>query len=247
MDFKSNIFIFGVALIFVLPLAISSPISGAGGGNHLWPEEVKDKICSNYDNFDDVSSQQECQQRCIGKIGCVGISYSHELYQYCYVCMDDNLKEIESWRRLARYNFGFYRGPKPRRPKVCLDNMFGQKGRKGCDNANEYCDMLEDRCVPFTGYKLQSDLNCPSTGRLYGDIGAYMIATRSTLKEAIDYCNSLTNCRCIDYDKKDPTYYNIHIYYDANNDVISNPQNQRYGDRQPSPSFNRDFNSWLKV
>ena len=32
MDFKSTIFIFGAALIFILPLVISSPISGEGGG-----------------------------------------------------------------------------------------------------------------------------------------------------------------------------------------------------------------------
>jgi len=34
MNFKSTIFIVGVALIFILPLVISSPISGAkrGGG-----------------------------------------------------------------------------------------------------------------------------------------------------------------------------------------------------------------------
>merc|ERR1712018_1102115 len=30
MDFKSTIFIFGVALIFILPLVISSPLSGVG-------------------------------------------------------------------------------------------------------------------------------------------------------------------------------------------------------------------------
>ena len=32
MDFKSTIFIFVAALIFILPLAISSSTSGAGGG-----------------------------------------------------------------------------------------------------------------------------------------------------------------------------------------------------------------------
>jgi len=32
MDFKLTIFIFGAALIFILPLVISSPISGEGGG-----------------------------------------------------------------------------------------------------------------------------------------------------------------------------------------------------------------------
>merc|ERR1719245_1679786 len=30
MDFKSTIFIFGIALIFILPIVISSPISGEG-------------------------------------------------------------------------------------------------------------------------------------------------------------------------------------------------------------------------
>ena len=71
----------------------------------MWPDEVKDKYCPNNVNNHDVSSQQECQQRCIGKIGCVGISYSHEdddSSKYCYVCKDDNLKT-------AKNNFGFYR------------------------------------------------------------------------------------------------------------------------------------------
>ena len=75
--------------------------------NRLWPEEVKDKYCPNSAHNNDVSSQQECQQRCIGKNGCVGISYSHKddkNSKYCYVCMDDTLKT-------ARNNFGFYRRP----------------------------------------------------------------------------------------------------------------------------------------
>jgi len=38
MDFKSTIFIFGAALIFILPLAISSPISAAGRGNSMGNE-----------------------------------------------------------------------------------------------------------------------------------------------------------------------------------------------------------------
>ena len=40
MDFKSTIIIFGVALIFILPLVISSPISGAkrGGGKSMGNE-----------------------------------------------------------------------------------------------------------------------------------------------------------------------------------------------------------------
>ena len=71
----------------------------------MWPEEVKDEYCSNFTRNYDVSSQLECQQKCIGKIGCVGISYSHEdddSSRYCYLCMDDNLKT-------AKNNFGFYR------------------------------------------------------------------------------------------------------------------------------------------
>ena len=74
-------------------------------GNHLWPEEAKDKFCfPNSFSSDDVSSQQECQQKCIEKIGCVGISYSHKdgHTSKCHVCMDDDLRD-------AKYNFGFYR------------------------------------------------------------------------------------------------------------------------------------------
>ena len=72
----------------------------------MWPEEVKDKYCPNFAQDHDVSSQQECQQRCIGKVGCVGISYSHKdnNTRYCYVCMDDNLTT-------ARNNYGFFRRP----------------------------------------------------------------------------------------------------------------------------------------
>ena len=76
-------------------------------GNDLWHEEVKDKYCLNNIKYHDVSCQQECQQRCVGKIGCVGISYTHDdddNSKYCYVCMDDNLKK-------SRNNFGFYRRP----------------------------------------------------------------------------------------------------------------------------------------
>ena len=77
-------------------------------GNHLWPEEAKDKFCfPNSFSSDDVSSQQECQRRCVEKIGCVGISYSHkdnDHMRYCYVCIDDNLTT-------AYNDFGFYRKP----------------------------------------------------------------------------------------------------------------------------------------
>ena len=74
--------------------------------NRLWPEEVKDKYCPNFAPNHDVSSQQECQQKCIEKIGCVGISYSHKdgHTSKCHVCMDDDLRD-------AKYNFGFYRRP----------------------------------------------------------------------------------------------------------------------------------------
>ena len=83
----------------------------------MWPEEETDTHCANFFNELTctrpgcpeglVSSQQECQQRCIEKIGCVGISYSHEddeTSRYCYVCMDDNLI-------FAANNVGFYRRP----------------------------------------------------------------------------------------------------------------------------------------
>ena len=76
-------------------------------GNYLWQEEVKDKYCANYAPNHNVSSQQECQRRCVEKIGCVGISYSHidnSQSNYCYVCMDDDLTA-------ASNNFGFYRRP----------------------------------------------------------------------------------------------------------------------------------------
>merc|ERR1712002_208906 len=77
-------------------------------GNSLWPETVKDKVCPNFVKplIDDVSSQQECQQRCIEKSGCVGISYSHddEFTNYCYVCNDAGLIP-------ALNNFGFYQRP----------------------------------------------------------------------------------------------------------------------------------------
>ena len=76
-------------------------------GNYLWQEEVKDEYCPNFVPNHDVSSQQECQRRCVEKIGCVGISYSHkdnDHMRYCYVCMDDNLTT-------AYNDFGFYRKP----------------------------------------------------------------------------------------------------------------------------------------
>lgn len=75
--------------------------------NSLWPEEVKDKFCPKYDGpIDVVSSQQECQQKCIGKIDCVGISYGPKDINsgYCYVCMDDYLA-------ITYRDLGFYRKP----------------------------------------------------------------------------------------------------------------------------------------
>jgi len=115
MDFKSTIFIFGVALIFVLPLAISSPISGARG--------------------------------------------------------------------------------------VCWDNPYNESMiNSGCDDAHEYCDMKEDRCVTFTGYQHQRHKDCPSTEQ---DSLAY----HSTLSESIQYCNSHSNCHCIDISTADPKFY----------------------------------------
>ena len=72
----------------------------------MWPEEVKDKYCPKYVSNHNVLSQQECQERCIGENGCVGISYSHKdnNARFCYVCTNDNLKS-------AFNNFGFYRRP----------------------------------------------------------------------------------------------------------------------------------------
>jgi len=43
MDFKSTIFIFGVALIFILPLVISSPISGGGKRAPRLPKATTEK------------------------------------------------------------------------------------------------------------------------------------------------------------------------------------------------------------
>ena len=37
---------------------------------------------------------------------------------------------------------------------VCWDDR--SEGREGCDFAHEYCDMEEDRCVPFTGKIFQT-------------------------------------------------------------------------------------------
>ena len=72
----------------------------------MWPEEVKDKWCWTNIYKRDVSSQKECQQKCIEKDFCVGISYSHKVgyTMHCYVCMDDDLA-------YATLDFGFYRRP----------------------------------------------------------------------------------------------------------------------------------------
>ena len=76
--------------------------------NYSWQEEVKDKVCEDSQEYlQDVSSQLECQKRCIEKIGCVGITYSYKneyFGRYCFVCMDDNLIT-------AVNGFGFYRKP----------------------------------------------------------------------------------------------------------------------------------------
>ena len=53
----------------------------------------------------DVTNQLECQKKCIGSIGCVGIAYTYDEYYMgpCIICFDDNLSQ--------RYDFGFYRNP----------------------------------------------------------------------------------------------------------------------------------------
>ena len=67
----------------------------------------QDEFCQNNTFRTDVSSQKECQQKCIEKINCVGISYSYKSgsTHYCYLCEDDKLRSD------SLSDFGFYRRP----------------------------------------------------------------------------------------------------------------------------------------
>jgi len=81
MGFKSTIFIFGMALIFVLPLAISSPISGAAG---VIPICVKAWTggCDNWKSlriarYDDHKySVRDCRDLCSSNKSCAGFFLS---------------------------------------------------------------------------------------------------------------------------------------------------------------------------
>ena len=70
----------------------------------MWHEEAKASYCPNNKAYNDVSSQQECQQRCIGNVECVGIIYSHKFTRFCYLCKEDSLTT-------ARSEYDFYRRP----------------------------------------------------------------------------------------------------------------------------------------
>ena len=71
----------------------------------MWAEEVKDGYCPNFASSPYTPSQLECQQRCIRKDGCVGISYGGRRLRrrLCYLCIDDSLKSLQNYR--------FYRLP----------------------------------------------------------------------------------------------------------------------------------------
>ena len=76
----------------------------------MWPEEAKDKYCPNNERMMSstphvtTADVKECQQKCIAKPTCVGISYSYKTNTNCYLCMDENLSA-------AQNNYGFYRRP----------------------------------------------------------------------------------------------------------------------------------------
>ena len=67
----------------------------------MWRKEAADKYCGNSDVRSDVKSQIECQSLCLETTTCVGISYTSEYPNYCYVCNDDELEDT--------YEFVFYR------------------------------------------------------------------------------------------------------------------------------------------
>ena len=71
----------------------------------MWPEEVQDKYCHEYSSYTDVKDQKDCQQRCLAKSKCVGISYSYKYKEYCYLCDSDKLSYDEF------DHYGFYRRP----------------------------------------------------------------------------------------------------------------------------------------
>ena len=72
----------------------------------LWSTVVENKYCENFLKplIANVSNQSDCQQLCISKSECVGISYSYEseVSKYCYICLNDTLAQ-------ASNGFGFYR------------------------------------------------------------------------------------------------------------------------------------------
>jgi len=95
MDFKSTIFIFGVALIFVLPLAISSPISGAVGGY----EHTSSTVCHGENYFAVKNTLAAAVSACNADQACGCIQHWEGTPYYLYKGTDANYyyDDYETW------------------------------------------------------------------------------------------------------------------------------------------------------
>ena len=73
--------------------------------DELWTEEAQGKYCYNYSHwYNNVKDQKDCQQRCLAKSNCVGITYLYKNTPSCYLCDSDKLS-------YAEMEYVFYRRP----------------------------------------------------------------------------------------------------------------------------------------
>jgi len=121
MDMRSTIFIFGVALIFILPLVISSPISGEDQG--------RNQAVKNSKNSNEESGLKKVGESCgegYGKLGwencgkCAhGLECEKNTFddQKCMTCKLESDKCIKTWiggcdnwqsLRIAQYDYHKY-------------------------------------------------------------------------------------------------------------------------------------------
>jgi len=110
----------------------------------LWKVEKKNKYCPSHKMWTNSKGQQDCQNRCVNRKGCVGMSISYKSIstRYCYVCNNDKLAN-------AANNFHFYR--REALWKKVKDNTYCSKNKhwsnsKGPRDCQSRCNKMGNTC-----------------------------------------------------------------------------------------------------